>query len=314
MITVIACFALIASAVVSNKILLTTFSFPSFLFVGLRMALSGALLLVYCIARKSPRLTQSQLKRDIAPIALFAMATTFIPSVLKAFALSKISASKTTLLGSISPFVTAIYLYFLRHEKISRKQVLGIFFGIASVVVMLSTSSKAEGLMGEFLQVSWPEMAAIGTVLISQYGWIRVQDELKRDFFAPDEMNGLLQFIGGVFSLIAAYCLGEFALFAESYSWQFYFTFAYTIVIGNAIAYTIYTVLMKKYSATFIALSGLLVPFFVNMFGIMFGQEQLSVAFFIALALNFAGLRLFYSSKRSEKQAQVVEKTQQAAQ
>src|SRR6516165_10800893 len=108
MIDIIATYALLSSGIVANKILLKYLA-PD-LFVALRMFISGVCLLPFALWN-SHRMKWHYMKEDIATIFFISLCTTLVPSITKAFAYKYMLASKTALLGSIDPFVTALYAY-----------------------------------------------------------------------------------------------------------------------------------------------------------------------------------------------------------
>src|SRR5581483_2603036 len=103
-------YAFIASGISTNKVLLHYL--PPTLFVGMRMLLAGLVLLAF-IYRSSERMRWRYIKHDIVLLTLIAGLTTFIPSVLKAYALKNMFSGKVALLGSLDPFITALYAYLL---------------------------------------------------------------------------------------------------------------------------------------------------------------------------------------------------------
>ena len=105
-------------------------------------------------------------------------------------------------------------------------------------------------------------------------------------------MNGLIMSISGVLALIVSAFYDNVTAISTFYPLSF--ALAWTVIIGNIFGYTLYAHSLKRYSATFVALAGFSIPLFVALFGYFILQEPLTVNFFIALAITFIGLILFY--------------------
>ncbi|HRE30725.1 MAG TPA: EamA family transporter, partial [Candidatus Berkiella sp.] len=88
--------------------------------------------------------------------------------------------------------------------------------------------------------------------------------------FTPIMANGVSMLIGGILALTHSYLSGEtwapipvvngkFYAFAECALWM--------TLISNVICYNLYGFLLKRFSATFMALAGLITPLFASLFG-----------------------------------------------
>ena len=101
--------------------------------------------------------------------------------------------------------------------------------------------------------------------------------------------------LSGFFSLII-YVLrgGSFVSFGSCFSnFTFISSLFYTTVIGNIVAYGLYTKALRSTSITYIAVAGLSTPLFVHLLSYFVGFESLSQSFFIALALLMVALYIF---------------------
>ncbi len=292
MIQIFFVFGLLASAITANKFIL--YSFPPVLFAGIRMTVSGILLLTYALLSTSAHLKILYIKRDFIKIVFIALLTMYITPICKAYALKYLLSSKASLFGTLDPLLTALYSYILFNEKLTLPKIGGLLLGVIGVLVLLLSTSPLEETIGTLSIFSYPELAAIGAVAVSRYGWLMVQTMLKKELYAPVELNGLLMLLGGCCALITSYIAGDFSQVTFKHTSTFYGALAYTIIVGNIIAYTIYASLLKRYSATLVALSGFSVPLFVALYGYLFLNESLHFSFFIALGFIFMGVLVFY--------------------
>jgi drug/metabolite transporter (DMT)-like permease len=288
MIDAIIAFSLLASAITANKLALC--AFPATFFVAIRMLIAGICLTCYGIFMH--RLSWKRIRYDIIKIMLIAIATTFVPSLLKAYALRGLTSSKAALFGSLDPFVTALYAYFLWNEKLSYRQWLGIFFGFSATLLLIALTT-CEQPIAAWITISWPEIAALAAVFISRYGWIEAQAILKTKEYKPAELNGLLMCAGGLYALIGSYFAGQIYNNPTLWSTPVLIAIGYTIIVGNIIAYTLYGYLLKNHSATYVSLASLLVPLCVHFYGFFILAEPFSPIFFVSLGLMFCGMVLF---------------------
>jgi drug/metabolite transporter (DMT)-like permease len=295
MITIFLGFALFASAFTVNKLILGHLS-PVF-FVGLRTLPAGLIIMVtHAWRTRKPQLCT--LRKDWLFLLLIGALTTFLPSVLKNYGLKYLVSSKSALLGSLDPFVTAIYAYFLWKEKLRLRQIVGMFIGFSGVAVLIYSTSALEETLGVFMGIfSWPELAALASMVISRFGWILAQGLLKSERYQPSEINGIIMVTGGTMAFITSFFWNQCDFCAIPLTWGFLGLYTYSVVMGNILGYTIYTYLLKHYNMTLISLCGLSVPLFTHLFGPIIG-EPLSLNFFISLALVTLGMTLFMVDPR----------------
>jgi len=292
MILLITSYMLLASAITANKIIL--FTLPPDLFVALRMLFAGILLFSIGFW-SSERLRWRYVKPDILALGFIALCVTFIPSLLKAFALKYLISSKAAFFGGLDPFITALYAFLLWKEKLTPLKAVGLLLGFLGTSIMLTATSPLEETMLAFSIISYPELAAIAAVAISRYGWILAQNLLKKERYAPAELNGLMMIIGGIYAAITTWYNESYTTITPSlFTPTVIILLSYTIIIGNMVGYTLLGQSLKKYSPTLISLTGFFVPLFVQFFGYLFVQEPLSWHFFAAIGITAAGIILFY--------------------
>lgn len=311
MIELLLTYALLASGITTNKVLLYTFS-PIF-FVGLRMLCAGGILGLYLLSTKHHKFTLSTLKNTWKQVLIATLATTFIPALCKSYALQLMPSSKAAFFGTLDPFVTALYAALLWGEKLTKQQFLGILIGFAGAWVLLLSHTCLEDQLRALSFISYPELAALAAVVIGRYGWITVQQLLKQQYYTPVQINTLTMLGSGVLSLSTSFLLEHnlfkqnmptlstlarcpFSLPVSDSSFSVTLAlFMYTVVIGNVISLTLYAHVLRKYSAVFIALSSFSVPLFVSLYGWLFLGETLSWYFICSCILTFIGLVVFYA-------------------
>jgi len=285
---------LLASAFSANKVLLGWL--PPTFFVGIRMLCAG-LIMVAWNYRKSHRLKFDYFKKDLLTICGIALFTTYFPSLLKAYGLQGLPSSKAAMIGSCDPFVTAMYAYVLWKERLSFKQFLGITIGFLGVMLLMTGGSLPEQTLHAWFIFSWPELAALGAVVVGRYGWILVRSLLKKERYKPTEINGLSMVLSGVLALATSFFIDPISSITIPSISHFLFFFAYTIIAGNIFGYGLFAYCLKKYPLTFVSLAGFSIPLFVTLIGWALLGEQLTLLFAASAAIIFFGLLIFQYDK-----------------
>jgi drug/metabolite transporter (DMT)-like permease len=312
MILILVAFGLLASAITTNKIILYSLA-PEFL-VAIRMIIAAFILWLYSLVRTKHALNWGRIRSSFSLLAMTALFTTFFPSNLKAYALAHMASSKMAFFGTLDPFVTALYSYAMHKERLTRQKWLGMLLGFVGMMVLIIKPSPLEEQFKAFWVLSYPELAAFWAIVLSRFGWINAQQLLKKDLFSPISLNIMLMALGGIVSLGATLIrqqtsvvslsiapltlLHDFPLNLVGPGMQLILFLCYTIIVGNVFGYTLYATVLRRYSATFVALTGFSVPLFVHVFGWLFLNESLSFTFFISCLITFSGLLLFFYDER----------------
>ncbi len=287
-------FALLASAITANKMLLATFS-PMF-FVGIRMLTAGIILSFLYYRNYS--FSWKAIKQNWTRLIVAALFTTFFQSILKAYALKYLFSSKAVFIGSLDPFVTALLAYILFNERLSLQKLCGISIGFVGSCYLCTSSSLFETTFASFAIFSLPELAAFAAMVIGRYGWLQAQQLLRRSRFAPIELNGIMMLISGATSLAASFFVENLSYLSCSVvTVNNILLFMYTVVIGNIIAYSMYANFLKNHSASFVSLAGFSVPLFVSFYGWLILGEPITQTLIVAALIILSGVMLFYNKE-----------------
>ena len=245
----------------------------------------------YYLIKRSKNLGIKHLFEDWKQLLFVCVCTNFIPAILKAYALKSLISSEAVLIGSLDPFVTAIYVYFLFGDRLSMRQFLGICIGFMSILLLISAKHPILGF-----NISLPVLCALGAVVIGRYGWILTQKLLKKDRYKPAEINGISMLGSGVFALMTSFFMGDKMAFDVCFNQTNIGFMLYTIIIGNIVSYTMVAYFLKHHPVTLVSFLGFSVPIFAHFYGWMFLQEPLSWQFFIAVMCASLGFILYKSS------------------
>lgn len=295
MLGIILGFALLASAFTANKLILMEIS-PLF-FVGIRMIIPGMILVGYYLKKGSANLSWQHLKKDRKDLFIICVCTTFVPALLKAFALKHLISSEAVLIGSLDPFVTAVYAYFLFSEQLSARKFVGIAIGFVSIALLLSSKHPLFEQVGQFKLFSLPVLAAFSAVIIGRYGWIITQKLLKLERYQPPEINGISMLISGMLAMTTSIATATTPSMDVLMSSSVLLPLAYTVIVGNLIAYNLYAYFLKMYKVTLISFIGFTIPIMSHFYGHLILNEPLSWKFFITVGIASLGLRIYSSEK-----------------
>ncbi len=306
MLSVFLLYALFASVFTVSKEALE-YTSPLFL-VGARMILAGLFMLGYQALKKPGSLVLN--RESIKRVCLLGFFNIYVTNALELWGLKYLTSFKTCFLYSLSPFLSALFSYIFLEERMSRRKWLGLIVGFIGFIPILSSQEgSAEALSGHFWLFSWPEIAVIGAVITSVWGWILLKQLVHNDGCPPFVANGYSMIIGGIFASINS-------LAVESWNpipvrnWPIFLECTlFLIVISNIVCYNLYGTLLRRFSATFMSFAGLSTPLFTALFGWLFHHEVVTFDFFISLFIVFIGLFVFYSEELKDTRYTIDQKT-----
>lgn len=299
-------YMLSASTFTLGKALLTYLQ-PFFL-ISIRMTLAGIALWGYVLLykRKDWLFFKQWLfkKKNYLILIQLSLFHIYFSYMLEFWALKYVSSFKASLLYNLSPFITALFAYMLFSEFLSKKKILGFIVGLGGFVPILIANQPQEQLAGIWWFISLSDIILLLAVFSSVYGWIIFQRLTRKEQLCPVVLNGTSMIIGGLLALGTSFIIEgvphltvpsgmktSIALLKLS------IFLIGIIVIGNVIFYNLYGFLLRRFSATFLSFVGFSCPLFAAFFGWFFLKEVVTIHFFIAVAITFCGLYLFYQEE-----------------
>lgn len=299
MFLVILVYALFASIFTTGKAALEIAS-PLFL-VGSRMLIAGILLLSFqlIVRREKVHISFNTLKQ----ICLLAFFTIYLTNVLEFWGLKYLTSSKTCLIYSLSPFLSAILSYFMLGEVLTKKKWAGLIIGFIGFLPILLNTTTTEDSTGKIGFFSLAELAVMGAAFCSVYGWIVLKQVVTDHGCSTITANGMSMAIGGGLALINSYFVESWNPIPTTDLSLFFLYTAILIVISNLICYNLYGYLLKTHSATFMSLAGFTTPLFTALFGYLFIGETISLSFYLSFAIVLFGLLIFYQEELRVKSA-----------
>jgi drug/metabolite transporter (DMT)-like permease len=310
MFLIVLLYALLASTFTLGKSALD-YGQPFFL-IAVRMFVGGSILLGYqYFADRSKFYLRTKDFFLFTHIFVFHI---YLAYMLEFWALDYLPAATVGLIYNISPFITAIFSYFLFKERLSSKQRIGLLIGFFGLLPIVMQQTPEEVVVGRFF-VSLPEFALFISVAAACYGWIVMKKLLDRGY-TPVMVNGVGMIVGGFMALLTSLwwegmptiqsaqaeglirpylieMLGAHGAGIALFAW-------YTlllVLVANVIFYNLYGELLKKYSATFLSFVGFITPLFAALFGWMMQGEVVTWHFFASVILVTFGLYVFYQDE-----------------
>ena len=204
-----------------------------------------------------------------------------------------LTSFKTCFIYSLSPFISAIFSYFLFSEGLSLKKWMGLLVGFLGFLPILLSQTSSEEQTGHLFFFSWAELAVLTAAICSVYGWIVLRQLVNEHQMSPLMANGASMFVGGVLALGHSFMVEDWNPFPVTNYSVFWECTILLILISNLICYNLYGTLLKRYSATFMSFAGLTTPLFAALFGWLMLGEVVTWPFYISFVIVFLGLLLF---------------------
>lgn len=263
---------------------------PLFL-VGTRMLLAGIVLLSYQFIIKKQTLSIG--RKAWRRLLLLAFFNIYLTNVFEFWGLRYLTTFKTCFIYSLSPFLSALFSYFLFSEKLTSKKWMGLMVGFLGFMPILLSQTSNEEQTGHFFFFSWAELAVMMAAICSVYGWIVLKQLVNEHQLSPLMANGTSMLIGGMFALGHSFVSEDWNPFPVTNYPIFLECTLLLIVISNLICYNLYGTLLKRYSATFMSFAGFTTPLFTALFGWLVLNEIVTWPFYISFVIVLLGLLLF---------------------
>lgn len=286
-------FALFASIFSTGKLAMEV-SGPYFVTFS-RMTLAGVLILAYHYLFTKERFP---IKASHLPgLFILSVFNIFLANVLEFWGLQYLSAAKTCLLFSLSPFITALVAYFFLGETMCKKKWLGLFIGISGFIPILMAEGEAEFELGHVAFFSWAELSLLAAASSAVTGWVTLKKLVEVQKVPILLANGVSMVGGGLISLLASFYFEEWSPTPVTDTWTFLKWGGILMLVSNLICYNLYGYLLKRFSATFLSLCGFSSPLFASFYGWVLLGETVTLPFFLSCFIIFTGVFFFYQQE-----------------
>lgn len=282
-------YALFSASFIFGKMVLL-YSAPFFL-TGVRMVVAGILILAYQFVYDRKSIYVS--KKVLWPLCVLVIFNIYATNILEFWGLQYLTAAKACFLYNFSPFIAALFSYYMFKEKMTWLKMVALISGFLGFIPLLLTSSTSEDIVGGISFLSWPEIALLMAATATVYGWVGMK-QLVRIGYSPITANGISMIGGGILSFATSFIFEQWNPMPVS-SWpEFIIWMIPLTLVSNIICYNLYGFLLKKYTATLMTFVGFSSPFFTAIMGWIFLGETVSWQFFLSATLVFGSLYLYY--------------------
>lgn len=253
---------------------------------ALRMIFTAVFLL--SIAPKSLKKIQ---KKHYKYIVYTALAGTFIPGFLFAFAITSIDSSIVSILNSLTPFNTLIFGAIIFGFSFKRMQLVGILIGLVGTLILI--------LKGAALNPNQNYWYAL-LIIVASFGYALNANMVKKYLY---DLNALSIVTGNFLlliipAIIVLSCTDFFTTFSfkDKVLMQSLGYLAILSVVGTGIAKTIYNKLVHISDPVFSSSVTYLIPIVAIFWGMLDG-EKLSMLQIVAGVIILLGVYLVNKKK-----------------
>ena len=259
------------------------------------MVLGGFILMGYYFYRNRAKLIISRaFFRNILLLAVFNI---FLANALEFWGLQYMSSAKTCFIYNLAPFFSAFFAYIHFSEKLTIKKWFGLLVSFLGFIPIIMSESPAEEQLSHIMFLSSAEFVLLIATVAMVYGWIIMQNIIRKKNGDIIVANGMSMIIGGIFSFVISGIFETWHPVPVITWWPFFGWLMAIVIISNIICYTLYAELLKTYTATFLAFTGLTGPLFAALYDWLFFGTHIVWDFYLAMMLVFVGLYFFYQEE-----------------
>ncbi len=260
------------------------------LFAGVRFAITGVLtILIFSIMSKRFLLPH---KKSLANIGKLSLVQTIVQYLFFYIGLSNTTAAKSSIIGAITPFFTILIACFIyRQEKFTKPKLFGSLLGFAGIIVInmdfidVKTSMTLTGEGFIFISSVASAMSAL---------MIKTYSEQEN----PVVLSGYQFLLGGTIMTIVGFIMGGTLNFTN---YNAIFILVYLAFL-SAIAYSLWSILLKYNSVSKVAIFGFMIPVFGVILSAMLLSEikqALNLQTIISLLMVCLGIIIINKFKSS---------------
>lgn len=254
------------------------------LFAGFRFALAGiiAFVIVMIAGKKVPKIS----KKDALPVLSLGLIQTSAQYIFTYIGIGFTSGTNTSIITACASFFTVLFVpFFFKSDKLTWLKVLGCVFGFCGVLVInMGGTVSFDTLFGDVMILLSTISAAAGNLVLKKVA-------TERNPFVVTAYQ--LIFGGLVLVVIGIVCGGRLA-FANLQSVFILLWLAFV----SAVAFSLWTALLKYHPASKISIFNLLVPVFGTVLsGLMLGENVFRIETLASLVLISAGIATVNLSK-----------------
>ena len=265
---------------------------PPMTLVAGRLGIAATLMWMLLLVRRTRLPRAGRLWHTYAVLGLLNGA---LPFSLISWGEQYIPSGWAALVQSTTPIFTIILAHFLTaDDRITGRKVLGVLLGFAGVGFLMLPE-----LRGGVAVSLWGLLAIVGSSISYAVATLFARHRLHNQ---PPIMSATGQFTMGLAYILPMSLLIE-RPFYISPSWQALASWTALAVVGTVVAYSIYFTLLRRASATFVAMTTYIVPINGLILGSLVLDEVLSPTLLVSLGLILGGVLLVRSGGDKDREA-----------
>lgn len=258
-------------------------------FAGLRFFLAG--LMVFAFLCVSQRRTVFSARTEMLPVAVLGLVQTFTQYLFTYIGIGYTSGTNTSVITACAAFITVLAVpLFYRNDRLTAVKIIGCLLGFGGVLAINQGGGiTAETFFGDIMIFLSTLAAAFGNIFSKK----------AADGRNPVMVTAFQLITGAVCLLITGVVLGQNLNLADIYGVLILLWLAFV----SAVAFTIWTTLLKYHAASKISVFNLLVPVFGTVLsGILLGENVFRWETLLSLALISAGIVLVNINKEKKNE------------
>lgn len=264
-------------------------TFTIILFAGIRFFIAGILtIIIFSVINKKPLLPS---KRSLPKIAVLSLFQTIIQYVFFYLGLAYTSGERASVIQGTNVFFALIISSLLfKMEKLSLNKIFGCIVGFAGVILVsldIFTQSADKSFVGEIMVLICTVSYSFSSVFMKKYS--------KSD--NPAMLSGW-QFVLGGFVLIAIGFLGGGRLSVNGISSVLLLLY---LALVSAVAYSIWSILLKHNPVSRVAVCGFLIPIFGFVLSSLFAGDSSKTGIIGIAALAFVVVGIILVNHNNNK-------------
>lgn len=280
-----------------NSLIMKTNYYPLFI-AGARIFGSGVLLLsLYFSKHKSFDSIVGQLWQLVCISFLkYSFCLYTFSAIGFSWGMQYIDPVKACFLFVLSPFITALMLYYWYDEKLSKNKIYGLLIGFTAVIPIILESTHGRASLVPWYFSFFGYIVFTCAVISFSYGWILHKELFEQIHISSSLLTGTAMTCGGAMTLLLFFLLHCQSMSTMQLTDDFWWLLLLFTIL-TAFGYNLYSSLLKRYSPTFISFASFLEPAFGMLYASIFLGQAISTISLIALVMLGCGLYLFYQEE-----------------
>lgn len=233
-------------------------------------------------------------------IFLLSVFNVYLTNANEAWSLQYLSAGKVAFIYNFIPFFSLFFSWWMFHEKITWKKILGMVIACASISPLLMENG-AEQIIDTTWRLGFLSVAEIVMIIASAataLGWVLMKYLMdQRSDFNSYFLNGISLTLGGMMCFAQSFKLESEPYILPGHFYDFLWYMLLMMVLQNLVAYNFNAYLLKIHSATLVILFSFVMPIITALLGYFMLGEPLTWEFFGCSIGVAIGLLIFYQQE-----------------